>query len=140
MRESQKEDQEDPNEALVEIFSTEQESEAMVVQSLLESADIEVLKFNLDAPQDDTCPASEASSRFAKIRPPTPAPSLPNTRTRASPRPRPRDNPPPQSYFPALSRCANSPRYTRSWSRTRRNASSRSSSEPSSAAGSSKLW
>ncbi len=43
---------EEPNEALVEIFSTEQESEAMVVQSLLESADIEVLKFNLDAPQD----------------------------------------------------------------------------------------
>jgi hypothetical protein len=52
MPETPKEDQEDPNEALVEIFSTEQESEAMVVQSLLESADIEVLKFNLDAPQD----------------------------------------------------------------------------------------
>lgn len=44
--------QEEPNGTLVEIFSTEQESEAMVVQSLLESADIEVLKFNLDAPQD----------------------------------------------------------------------------------------
>jgi hypothetical protein len=49
MPETQKEE---PNEALVEIFATEQESEAMVVQSLLESADIEVLKFNLDAPQD----------------------------------------------------------------------------------------
>ena len=54
MPEFQKEEpnKEEPNEALVEVFSTEQESEAMVVQSLLESLDIEVLKFNLDAPQD----------------------------------------------------------------------------------------
>jgi len=43
---------EEPNEALVEIFATEQESEAMVVRGLLESAGIEVLTFNLDAPQD----------------------------------------------------------------------------------------
>jgi hypothetical protein len=42
----------EPNEALVEIFETEQESEAMVVRSLLESAGIEVLTFNFDAPQD----------------------------------------------------------------------------------------
>jgi hypothetical protein len=43
---------EEPNEALVEIFETEQESEAMVVQSLLESAGIEVLSTNYAAPQD----------------------------------------------------------------------------------------
>jgi hypothetical protein len=43
---------EEPNEALVEIFETEQESEAMVVQSLLESAGIEVLLTNFAAPQD----------------------------------------------------------------------------------------
>ncbi len=43
---------EEPNEALVIVFETEQESEAMVVQSLLESAGIEVLLTNFDAPQD----------------------------------------------------------------------------------------
>jgi hypothetical protein len=42
----------EPNEALVVIFESEQESEAMVVQSLLESAGIEVLLTNFDAPQD----------------------------------------------------------------------------------------
>ena len=43
---------EEPNEALVEVFASEQESEAMVVQSLLESAGIEVLMTSFDAPQD----------------------------------------------------------------------------------------
>jgi hypothetical protein len=43
---------EEPNEALVVVFETEQESEALVVQSLLESAGIEVLITNFDAPQD----------------------------------------------------------------------------------------
>ncbi len=43
---------EEPNEALVEVFASEQESEAMVVQSLLESAGIDVLMTNFDAPQD----------------------------------------------------------------------------------------
>jgi hypothetical protein len=43
---------EEPNEELVIVFETEQESEAMVVQSLLESAGIEVLSTNFDAPQD----------------------------------------------------------------------------------------
>lgn len=40
------------DERLVEIFETEQESEAMVVRSLLESAGIEVGNFSFDAPQD----------------------------------------------------------------------------------------
>jgi hypothetical protein len=43
---------EEPNEPLIVIFESEQESEAMVVQSLLESAGIEVLMTNFDAPQD----------------------------------------------------------------------------------------
>jgi hypothetical protein len=43
---------EEPNEALVVVFESEQESEAMVVQSLLESAGIDVLMTNFDAPQD----------------------------------------------------------------------------------------
>jgi hypothetical protein len=43
---------EEPNEPLVIVFETEQESEAMVVTSLLESAGIEVLSTNFDAPQD----------------------------------------------------------------------------------------
>ena len=43
---------EEPNEALVVIFETEQESEAMVVRSLLESAGIEVMLTSFDAPQD----------------------------------------------------------------------------------------
>jgi len=44
--------QEEQNEPLVVIFESEQESEAMVVQSLLESAGIDVLLTNFDAPQD----------------------------------------------------------------------------------------
>ncbi|PSH04278.1 MAG: hypothetical protein CXZ00_07910 [Acidobacteria bacterium] len=43
---------EEPNEALVSIFETEQESEALVIQGLLEAAGIEVLITNFDAPQD----------------------------------------------------------------------------------------
>jgi hypothetical protein len=37
---------------LVEVFDTQQESEAMVVHGLLESAGIESIMSNLDAPQD----------------------------------------------------------------------------------------
>ena len=37
---------------LVEVFDTQQESEAMVVQGLLSSAGIESMITNLDAPQD----------------------------------------------------------------------------------------
>ncbi len=37
---------------LVDVFDTQQESEAMVVHSLLESAGIESIITNLDAPQD----------------------------------------------------------------------------------------
>jgi hypothetical protein len=44
--------QEERNEPLVVIFESEQESEAMVVQSLLESDGIDVLITNFDAPQD----------------------------------------------------------------------------------------
>jgi hypothetical protein len=44
--------QEQPNEGLVVIFECEQESEAMVVQGLLETGGIEVLSTNFDAPQD----------------------------------------------------------------------------------------
>ena len=40
------------NEDLVPVFDTDQESEAMVVQSLLESGGIEALITGLDAPQD----------------------------------------------------------------------------------------
>lgn len=42
----------EPNEALVEVFESEQESEAMVVRGLLESAGIEVLQSSFDAPQE----------------------------------------------------------------------------------------
>ncbi len=42
----------DPNEKLVKIFDTEQETEAMVVQGLLESAGIDSDLKSLDAPQD----------------------------------------------------------------------------------------
>lgn len=42
----------DPNEQLVKVFDTEQESEAMVVRGLLESAGIPSVMQNLDAPQD----------------------------------------------------------------------------------------
>jgi hypothetical protein len=40
------------NPDLVQVFASEQESEAMVVQSLLESAGIETMISGLDAPQD----------------------------------------------------------------------------------------
>ena len=42
----------EPNAALVKVFDTEQESEAMVVQGLLESAGIESVLLSLDAPQE----------------------------------------------------------------------------------------
>ncbi|MDT8071137.1 MAG: DUF2007 domain-containing protein [Terriglobia bacterium] len=41
-----------PNERLVKVFDTEQESEALVVRGLLESEGIESLISYLDAPQD----------------------------------------------------------------------------------------
>jgi hypothetical protein len=41
-----------PNEELVKVFDSDQESEVMVVQGLLESAGIEVISTNLEAPQD----------------------------------------------------------------------------------------
>lgn len=41
-----------PNERLVKVFDSEQETEAMVVQGLLESEGIESLITYLDAPQD----------------------------------------------------------------------------------------
>ena len=41
-----------PNEKLVRVFDTEQESEAMVVRGLLESADIDSDLTSLDAQQD----------------------------------------------------------------------------------------
>ncbi len=41
-----------PNEKLVRVFDTEQESEAMVVNGLLESAGIDADVTALDAPQD----------------------------------------------------------------------------------------
>jgi hypothetical protein len=44
--------QPDPNEKLVKIFDTEQETEAMMVQGLLESAGIDSDLKSLDAPQD----------------------------------------------------------------------------------------
>ncbi len=40
------------NDQLVKVFDTEQESEAMVVRGLLESAGIECMIENIDAPQD----------------------------------------------------------------------------------------
>jgi Putative prokaryotic signal transducing protein len=42
----------DPNEKLVKVFDTEQESEAMVVKGLLESAGIDVDMTSLDAVQE----------------------------------------------------------------------------------------
>ena len=42
----------DPNDALVTVFDTEQETEALVVQGLLESAGIESMMRSLDNPQD----------------------------------------------------------------------------------------
>ena len=41
-----------PQEKLVKIFDSEQESEVMVVRGVLESAGIDVITTNLDAPQD----------------------------------------------------------------------------------------
>ena len=41
-----------PNERLVKVFDAEQDSEVMVVRGLLESAGIECVTSNLDAPQD----------------------------------------------------------------------------------------
>ncbi len=51
-REEKKEERPDPNEKLVKVFDTEQESEAMVVRGLLESAEIESYTTALDAAQD----------------------------------------------------------------------------------------
>jgi hypothetical protein len=44
--------QPEPNEKLVKIFDTERETEAMVVQGLLESAGIDSDLKSIDAPQD----------------------------------------------------------------------------------------
>ena len=41
-----------PEGELVKVFDTEQESEAMVVRGLLESAGVESMMRSLDAPQD----------------------------------------------------------------------------------------
>ena len=42
----------DPNQKIVRVFDTQQESEALVVQGLLESAGIESDISSIDAPQD----------------------------------------------------------------------------------------
>ncbi len=42
----------DPNEELVKVFDSDLESEVMVVRGLLESAGIECVTSNLEAPQD----------------------------------------------------------------------------------------
>jgi len=44
--------QPDPKQKLVKVFDTEQETEAMVVKGLLESAGIDVDLKSIDAPQD----------------------------------------------------------------------------------------
>ena len=49
---SQENDRPNPNEKLVRVFDSEQESEAMVVSGLLESAGIDCEVTALDAPQD----------------------------------------------------------------------------------------
>jgi len=49
---SQETDRPNPNERLVRVFDSEQESEAMVVSGLLESAGIDCEVTALDAPQD----------------------------------------------------------------------------------------
>jgi len=49
---SQETDRPNPNEKLVRVFDSEQESEAMVVSGLLESAGIDCEVTALDAPQD----------------------------------------------------------------------------------------
>jgi len=51
-RSANSEQRPDPNEKLVRVFDTEQESEAMVVSGLLESAGIDCDVTALDAPQD----------------------------------------------------------------------------------------
>ncbi len=52
MATASKPDLPNPNEKLVKVFDSEQESEVMVVRGLLESVGIEVITTNLDAPQD----------------------------------------------------------------------------------------
>jgi len=47
-----REERPNPHEKLVRVFDTEQESEAMVVRGLLESAGIDCDVTSLDAPQD----------------------------------------------------------------------------------------
>lgn len=42
----------DPHSELVEVYDTQEETEALVIQGLLDSAGIESLMTNLDAPQD----------------------------------------------------------------------------------------
>jgi hypothetical protein len=42
----------DPHSELVQVYDTQQESEALVIQGMLDSAGIESLLTNLDAPQD----------------------------------------------------------------------------------------
>jgi len=49
---AQKNDKPTPEEELVKVFDTEQESEAMVVRGLLEANGIPAVIENLDAPQD----------------------------------------------------------------------------------------
>jgi len=51
-RSANSEQRPDPNEKLVRVFDTEQESEAMVVSGLIESAGIDCDVTALDAPQD----------------------------------------------------------------------------------------
>jgi hypothetical protein len=52
VRSANKEQRPNPNEKLVRVFDTEQESEALVVRGLLESAGIDSDVTSLDAPQD----------------------------------------------------------------------------------------
>jgi hypothetical protein len=52
MADSSEKQQPNPNEKLVRVFDTEQESEAMVVRGLLESAGIDSDLTSLDAQQD----------------------------------------------------------------------------------------
>jgi hypothetical protein len=67
------EERPDPNEKLVKIFDTEQESEALVVRGLLESAGIDADMTSIDAARD-TSPASAGRSFwFARKMPTRPA-------------------------------------------------------------------
>lgn len=45
-------DMPDPHEELVKVFDSDQESEVMVVRGLLESAGVDCMTSNLEAPQD----------------------------------------------------------------------------------------